>query len=681
MARTRSDGRNRRQCDLRHVPPGEPLELGLDLGGDEPRGRGDRRTSGTEGLTNVRFKEENDGSGRRDRRRFHSRGRFVQARPGPGPVFIYEWLTTTRRWQLYGLRAGFVFVILAAMVLIWRSDPDYPGWTATISRNDLARYGQKLYLTIVSIELAVVLLVAPAATAGAVCLDKARGTLDHMLATDLSNAEIVLGKLGVRLVPVLGLIACVLPLLALSGLLGGIDPNAVVGSFLAAIGCGVLGCSLALMLSVWGRKTRDVLMLTYLIMTPWLFSRYMSSVVWGSSGMSSLRFYAPAVSDWLDFLNPFYLVWAPYLSSGHASLPRFLGFLAVCLCVSGLLVGLATYRIRAVAQGRGKRRPARAGRRRFAGQLSRPRSRKWLPGPSLDGNPVFWREWYRAKPSRMMRVVWVMYSVMGMTWVVLALKSVASGSTNPTMISFMNVFQVGVGLLLLCVDAATGLMEERVSGSLDILLSTPLSTRSILAGKWAGTFRRVPQLLFAPFLTTLFLAWESGGWVAYVNYLGLLLAYSALIVSLGLGLATWQHRLERAIALCVAAYVILSIGWPFLLLPLTAGMRPSENLIAPLLMATPLFGTLFGTLAVAADSHNLRGMLPGSPAAVWIGCYVWIAIDGAAAAWLYAVTRATFDRCLGRMPESDYDVKPVPRGRSFSADWEAPFVAPELPRI
>ena len=75
-----------------------------------------------------------------------------------------------------------------------------------------------------------------------------------MLATDLSNGEIVLGKLGVRLLPVLCLVACVLPLLAFSGLLGGIDPNAVLGSFLVATACAVLGCSLALALSVWGRK-------------------------------------------------------------------------------------------------------------------------------------------------------------------------------------------------------------------------------------------------------------------------------------------------------------------------------------------------------------------------------------------------------------------------------------------
>ena len=122
----------------------------------------------------------------------------MRARFGPGPVFAYEWLTATRRWQLYAVRAVFVAAILAGMVFIERIGPGPRATGSTMSRTELAQYGQRFYLTIVSIELAIVLLVAPAATAGAICIDKARGTLDHMLATDLSNAEIVLGKLGVR---------------------------------------------------------------------------------------------------------------------------------------------------------------------------------------------------------------------------------------------------------------------------------------------------------------------------------------------------------------------------------------------------------------------------------------------------------------------------------------------------
>ena len=54
------------------------------------------------------------------------------------------------------------------------------------------------------VELTLVMLAAPAATAGAICVDRARGTLAHMLATDLSDPEIVLGKLAARLLPVLG---------------------------------------------------------------------------------------------------------------------------------------------------------------------------------------------------------------------------------------------------------------------------------------------------------------------------------------------------------------------------------------------------------------------------------------------------------------------------------------------
>ena len=62
-------------------------------------------------------------------------------------------------------------------------------------------------------------------------MDRARGTLAHMLMTDLSDAEIVLGKLAARLLPVLGLVACTWPVMAISSLLGGIDPIALTLAF------------------------------------------------------------------------------------------------------------------------------------------------------------------------------------------------------------------------------------------------------------------------------------------------------------------------------------------------------------------------------------------------------------------------------------------------------------------
>ena len=126
-------------------------------------------------------------------------------------------------------------------------------------RHSACRYFYRL----IGVELTLVMLAAPAATAGAICVDRARGTLAHMLATDLSDPEIVLGKLAARLLPVLGLVACSWPVLALSSLLGGIDPQALTLAFAIILAVALLGCSMAMALSVWARKPHEVVLVVY----------------------------------------------------------------------------------------------------------------------------------------------------------------------------------------------------------------------------------------------------------------------------------------------------------------------------------------------------------------------------------------------------------------------------------
>jgi hypothetical protein len=262
-----------------------------------------------------------------------------------------------------------------------------------------------MYRAIAAIELSLILLAAPAATAGAVCLDKARGTLDHILATDLSDAEIVLGKLGVRLIPVLGLVACTLPVLALSTLLGGIDPLALFGLFLTAIGCALVGCSLAMVLSVYGRKTHEVVMMAYVIILFWVmapvFWEIVYLVVWGGMRL-------PTWTDpWMMVLkwsNPYSLAYASYSTPGEVGAWHYLAFLMGSLLLATALVALATARVRRVALSQAGR-PAVGGRPRPPRLRRLPRLPR-LPGPTLEGNPVAWREWHRSRPSRMMRVAW-----------------------------------------------------------------------------------------------------------------------------------------------------------------------------------------------------------------------------------------------------------------------------------
>jgi ABC-type transport system involved in multi-copper enzyme maturation permease subunit len=561
-------------------------------------------------------------------------------------VFVYEWLTTTRRWQLYALRAAFIGAILIGLCFIrnqMRIDRRAPD---NVSLAELAEYGQAIYMTIVLVELTLVLLAAPAATAGAVCLDKARGTLDHMLATDLSNAEIVLGKLGARLVPVLGLIACVLPVVALTSLLGGIDPLALLGSFLVAIGCALVGCSLAMTLSVYGRKTHEVLMMTYMILIIWVIAPGLLEVVSVLLTGTPRGIWGSALADGVDLSNPYILALAPYEGPAKVGVGTYLGFTAICLAVSAALVALATARVRRVALSQAGR-PA-SGRRRWLSGLRRLPRLPRLPGPSLEGNPVAWREWHRTRPSLMMRVAWGLYAAMGLLWIVL----VGSPSTTPPgaideLVGVMNMFQVSVGLLLLSVGSATSLAEERVRGSLDVLLSTPMSTRSILAGKWWGSFRLVLNVVIWPAATAAFLALDRGYWTHYVLLLVLVLAYGAEITSLGLAVATWVSRIGRAIAMCVSICVVLAVGWPILIL-LVMGHAPGDDII-PLLMGDPPFGVMFGTMPVSAGRMPVAGGLSREDMLLWT--VTWILVHAGAAAFLYLATLATFDRCLGRVPD------------------------------
>ncbi len=126
-------------------------------------------------------------------------------------------------------------------------------------------------------------------------------------------------------------------------------------------------------------------------------------------------------------------------------------------------------------------------------------------------------------------------------------------------------------------------------------------TRSILAGKWWGTFRQVGPVLFWPALLSAGLLLQFGNWPQYLLLIGVILGYGAVMTSLGLALATWMSRLGRAIALCVTAYVVSSIGWPILI-----ALTWKESSGPGLLMGCPAIGTFFATALVGPDRFGPR---------------------------------------------------------------------------
>ena len=91
---------------------------------------------------------------------------------GLGPVFAYERLIVARRWQTYAARSFVVATLLFAMALVASSNARRDPRNTVQAAAELGRY---YFYALTGVELALVMLVAPTATAGAICLDRARG--------------------------------------------------------------------------------------------------------------------------------------------------------------------------------------------------------------------------------------------------------------------------------------------------------------------------------------------------------------------------------------------------------------------------------------------------------------------------------------------------------------------------
>lgn len=224
-----------------------------------------------------------------------------------------------------------------------------------------------------------------------------------------------------------------------------------------------------------------------------------------------------------------------------------------------------------------------------------------------------------------------------------------------------NGFQVGAGLLLLSVSAATSLAEERRRGSLDVLMATPLPTRSIVWGKWWGAFRAVPPLLILPAAVAVALSSRTGRLWGVAPMAGLILAYGAAITSLGLALATWVPRAGLAAALTVGLYASMTVSWAPLAM-ITFGDGPGDD--GPGVAAgSPPLGVGIYTRMLADE--GARSEFAGQT--IWT--LFWTAAYGGVALALLLATLATFNRCLGRI-----DVPSILDDDDLARDGETPSV-------
>jgi ABC-type transport system involved in multi-copper enzyme maturation permease subunit len=135
---------------------------------------------------------------------------------------------------------------------------------------DLARFGTILFQILAPLQLVWAAFFSAMLAAAAVAHEKDRRTLILLLLTNLSNSELVLGKLLASILNVLVMLAAAFPLFMAATLLGGISYSQIAWSFAITL-TSVLACgSLGSLLALWREKTFQALALTVLVLVLWV---------------------------------------------------------------------------------------------------------------------------------------------------------------------------------------------------------------------------------------------------------------------------------------------------------------------------------------------------------------------------------------------------------------------------
>jgi len=179
------------------------------------------------------------------------------------------------RSRMRGLRAPILLFVTTALAIIVGLLIMGPEWDnlANPSANGLqnmAGIGRNLFVGLVILEAILCGVIAPSLTAGAISLEREQQTLDLLLLTPLSSLNILLSKLLSSLSFAGMVLMCVLPITAISFLLGGVDPAQLCWAFVLILVTVLLFGCMGLYCSTKFPRTSTAAAVAYLTVIVWL---------------------------------------------------------------------------------------------------------------------------------------------------------------------------------------------------------------------------------------------------------------------------------------------------------------------------------------------------------------------------------------------------------------------------
>lgn len=457
-----------------------------------------------------------------------------------GPLFVREAITAPRQFKHFLLRSGYLGTLF---VLMYTTAQVMFGWQQVRNLADIARFGELVFQIFSLVQLTLIAFFSVLFAAGNVAQEKDRRTLLMLLVTDLSDTELVLGKLFASLLLPTVLIGVSVPAFTFLYWLGGVSLNQIACimaiSLTTALVCGAWGTLVA----YWREKTFQTLAISLIGVV--LFLAVVEGVIAVIPAAQPLAALDPfrAVLAVLDPFNvPDYSQRAIFSSLG-------LGLVAVAL-ITANVVQLRLWN---------PSRTLTEAKKEDAGETERTRTAR-----TVWENPVIWREMCTRGYGRKVAVIKLAYLVMAALAFYVVADIPADADLVLGMIPPSGFALLGLSLLALMLvntQAVTSLTSERDAATLELLLVTELSAKEFVYGKLGGIFYNTKEVLAAPLAFLIWQAWlgrVSAENASYIAAAFLVLVAFASMLGLHFGLTYGSSR--QAIANSLATMFFLFVG-------------------------------------------------------------------------------------------------------------------------
>lgn len=434
-----------------------------------------------------------------------------------GPVFQKDMRISGRKLGVYIGRSLFAIALAIAVSIafssVWQSTHINQSSSARIQ--SLQGVAPVIVTSVLWVQFAAMLLLAPMLTGGAICEERRAQTLPALLTTPLSPLQIVCSKGASRLAQLVIIAMIALPVLLGVRLFGGVRAETVIAGAALSLSSALMGASIGLWFSVRAARGTTAALAAYVLLA--LITAGLPLISLAINAIAEDRFpgarlpdvlgaWAP---DWpLRIPLPAILISSPPAALGAVTLAADQGLTVNGFPVRGVWVGstiwallisvfsltMASVSLRSVMrkslgaprltrrQRKEQRRAAAAGEATTIdpAQLRARRSRR------VGSAPVLWREIRQSLfPSRTMLVV----SLLGVA--IIAAIMYLSIDRDDEPLAFIPVI---IGTILLMLQAAllssSGFSSERESRTLDVLLTSRLSPLQIVASKLLASIRR-----------------------------------------------------------------------------------------------------------------------------------------------------------------------------------------------